>query len=531
MLGTPDKMLFSRTLILLALLLLQAVQSNSNRYAAVFGLLLVQSATQESLSPSIVQSNQQDHASTTSSTPVDLVQCSEHDLEHLLLQIHVSVLVRVLHPSGSETFKNEFYSRLINESKNFIVTIDDLADGNNDMATDHHDSHGKLAQTDLEMEHWLSFSWKWYNESNLEWSMLKGQTTLSLMVPLLLSAETDGSDRAVRTKIVTLWEDDIDDSIVMKPPTLLRRRLANIPQTAKGLNTNPNKKKCPGSSTPGPLVQVHLDATTTFTTAESESERGDSSSDVLYPPETNAEGFFGFNGALSVIWMCVTMLSSVAWYRRQTEHSDPHEHVERCSTDNEEIDRGISSQMHGDGDWDENDKENGGNNDDDNYRTLHREKMSYEEDSSNNSECDDECKIYRPPKLVRQSLPHATIPEDLSFMKRSEATQSSSSNCAVWKTAKDDAARMEENHLSGNPGKQGCLDEHESPSSPSQSPNYKQSSLSKEEAKGHIDPIEGYRHAGKSEETKQDDVGESPSPKIAGERMGNSPQSKICVNH
>ena len=322
----------------------------------------------------------------------------------------------------------------MDESKSFILTIDELLEEGGDDNDKHTTAQG--TNDPFQMEQPLKLSWEMpHNATNTASSsaiIVKGEATLSMLFPLEdISTTTRGSKSAAdRTLIVTLWEDDIvlneDDDREVLPPTMLTRRLANLPRKVLEFKTQQSKLVPVELHASGPFVKVQLDAFTTYHLPHFLSENNKGEFHRGRQKQTRGGGSGGWSWTLygctafaSWVWFLVSQRKSASDIQNAEE---VRQQLEDSVVDEDNVHNP------------DNEQEEVSVEEDDPHALAEKDQLSYEGDSSASSDCGSACKIDRPPKVVRDSPEQShNIPKDLAFLSRLDGTPSSNSKRAIWK--------------------------------------------------------------------------------------------------
>jgi hypothetical protein len=195
--------------------------------------------------------------------------------QHLLLRVGVMVQMQVLTPetsAGARTNDDSFphhwscsQSSLLNVDKwrSYIVTLDDFEMSDSGSGTQQENSNEVVVAGETIAEQILTLPWAptFRRNSTSNLLLLHGVTSVSFLLPMELSTAKS------RMLMVGLWEDEVwiesEASPIgdqySKPPTLLARRLINLPSRTRsipGAYTDPSY----GSS----VVEVQLSGETSF---------------------------------------------------------------------------------------------------------------------------------------------------------------------------------------------------------------------------------------------------------------------------
>ena len=354
--------------------------------------------------------------------------------QNVLFQVQASVTVTLSNDDDGGDYDNtnfvDFDPRpWMDDSKSFILTIDEVLEEGGNGGDDTTKPQG--TNDPFQMEQPLKLSWEILNNTTLSSSastiILKGEATLSMLFPLEDATTTTlgGSQAAAdRTLIVTLWEDDVDtdDDVELLPPTMLTRRLANLPKKVLEFKTRQSKLVPVELHASGPFVKVQLDTFTTYSLPHFlENKKGG----FHHGKQTQSEAggawswtLYGCTALASWIWFWVSQRKSASAIQNNTGEA------------REPLDGSVGDEGNKRDHVDE--QEECSVEDEDPHALAEKDQLSYEGDSSGSSDCGSACKIDRPPKVVRDS-PHTIIPKDLAFLSRPDGTPSSNSKRAIWK--------------------------------------------------------------------------------------------------
>lgn len=354
--------------------------------------------------------------------------------QNVLFQVQASVTATLSNDDDGGDYDNtnfvDFDPRpWMDDSKSFILTIDEVLEEGGNGGDDTTKAQG--TNDPFQMEQPLKLSWEILNNTTLSSSastiILKGEATLSMLFPLEDATTTTlgGSQAAAdRTLIVALWEDDVDtdDDVELLPPTMLTRRLANLPKKVLEFKTRQSKLVPVELHASGPFVKVQLDTFTTYSLPHFlENKKGG----FHHGKQTQSEAggawswtLYGCTALASWIWFWVSQRKSASAIQNNTGEA------------REPLDGSVGDEGNKRDHVDE--QEECSVEDEDPHALAEKDQLSYEGDSSGSSDCGSACKIDRPPKVVRDS-PHTIIPKDLAFLSRPDGTPSSNSKRAIWK--------------------------------------------------------------------------------------------------
>ena len=348
--------------------------------------------------------------------------------QNVLLQIRVSVTATFSF-DGAPVDAYDWTSQWLDDSKQYILTVDDINDSDDDDDQNPNDF--------FPLEQPLKFTWEMVNTTSTITNVtssslgLMGDATLSMLFPLEPNdpSKPDKISNSARMLLVALWEDgpwpDGDDSQHQHhhhqdAPKLLARRLANLPKKVLEFKTRESKLVPVELHANGPFVKVDVEAITMIPSPDSVLQDHRSTFFENHPSKPSRTPvwlwiFYSCTAAGS--WLCCLFYNrkeflSAKANQEATANGAP---IDNTST---------GHQYH---------------NEEEEY--LHalaeKDQLSYEAESSSSDGEVSVYKIYRPPKVVRDSPHHPLVPQDLEFLSRNKNTQVSQSKRAIWKVHQD----------------------------------------------------------------------------------------------